>query len=39
MKYIGFDRIIDTVIERLGEIREVYIVGSFRKASTARSSI
>ncbi|HJW31181.1 MAG TPA: hypothetical protein VJ508_18265 [Saprospiraceae bacterium] len=31
MKYIGFDRIIDTVIERLGEIREVYIIGQFSK--------
>ncbi len=31
MKYIGFDRIIDTVIERLGEIKEVYIVGQFSK--------
>ena len=31
LKYIGFDRIIDTVIERLGEIREVYIVGQFSK--------
>ncbi len=31
IKYIGFDTIIDTVIERLGEIREVYIVGQFSK--------
>jgi hypothetical protein len=29
MKYLGFDKIIDTVIERLGEIREVYIIGTF----------
>ena len=27
IKYIGFDTIIDTVIERLGEIKEVYLVG------------
>jgi hypothetical protein len=27
IKYIGFDTIIDTVIERLGEIREVYLIG------------
>ena len=26
IKYIGFDTIIDTVIERLGEIKEVYLV-------------
>lgn len=31
MKYIGFDKIIDNVIERLGEIQEVYIVGQFSK--------
>ena len=31
IKYIGFDTIIDTVIERLGEINEVYIVGQFSK--------
>ena len=29
IKYIGFDTIIDTVIERLGEIRDVYIIGQF----------
>ena len=27
IKYIGFDTILDTVIERLGEIKEVYLVG------------
>ncbi len=27
IKYIGFDTIVDTVIERLGEIREVYLIG------------
>ena len=31
IKYIGFDTIIDTVIERLGEIKEVYIIGQFSK--------
>jgi hypothetical protein len=31
MKYIGFDKIIDTVVDRLGEIREVYIIGQFSK--------
>lgn len=29
IKYIGFDTIIDTVIERLGEIKDVYIIGQF----------
>lgn len=33
IKYIGFDTIIDTVIERLGEIREVYIIGQFSNGS------
>lgn len=27
IKYIGFDTIIDTVIERLGEIQKVYLIG------------
>ena len=27
IKYIGFDTIIDTVVERLGELREVYLIG------------
>lgn len=27
IKYIGFDKIIDTVIDRLGEIKEVYLIG------------
>lgn len=31
MKYIGFDKIIDTVIQRLGEVRQVYIIGQFSK--------
>ena len=31
IKYIGFDTIIDTVIERLGEIRDVYIIGQLSK--------
>src|SRR4030095_2517156 len=29
MKYLCFEKIIDTVIERLGEIRQVYIIGQF----------
>ncbi|MBK8372211.1 MAG: ArsR family transcriptional regulator [Saprospiraceae bacterium] len=31
LKYIGFDKIIDTVIERLGEVREVYVTGAFAR--------
>ena len=33
IKYIGFDTIIDTVIERLGEIKEVYIIGQLSNGS------
>lgn len=29
MKYIGFDKIIDSVIENLGEVRRVYVTGAF----------
>jgi hypothetical protein len=29
LKYIGFDKIIETVIERLGEVRVVFITGDF----------
>lgn len=31
LKYIGFDRIIDTVIEKLGEVNRVYVTGAFSK--------
>jgi hypothetical protein len=31
IKYIGFDTIIDTVIDRLGEINDVYITGQLCK--------
>ena len=27
MKYIGFDTIIDTIVDRLGEVKEVYLTG------------
>jgi len=29
MKYIGFDKIIDTIIENLGDIRRVFVTGAF----------
>lgn len=29
MKYIGFDKIIDNVIENLGDVRKVYVTGAF----------
>jgi hypothetical protein len=31
MKYIGFDKIIDDVIVRLGEVEKVYVIGNFSK--------
>lgn len=29
LKYIGFDKIIDTVIEKLGDVKRVYVTGAF----------
>ena len=31
LKYLGFDTIIDEVINRLGDVRKVYVVGEFAK--------
>ena len=31
LKYIGFDKIIDSVIENLGDINRVYVTGAFAK--------
>ena len=31
LKYIGFDKIIDNVIERLGDVQKVYVTGAFAK--------
>ncbi len=31
LKYVGLDRIVEDVIERLGEVRRVYVVGEFSK--------
>ncbi len=31
LKYIGFDKIIDEVINRLGQVEEVYVTGEFAK--------
>jgi len=31
MKHIGLDRIIENVVERLGDIKKVYLVGKFAK--------
>lgn len=31
MKYIGFDKIIEDVIERLGHVKKVYVIGDFAK--------
>lgn len=28
-KYLGIDRIIDTVVERLGEMKKLYLIGDF----------
>lgn len=31
MKYVGIDRIVENVVERLGEVRAVYLVGDFSR--------
>lgn len=31
LKYVGFDHIIENVIERLGDVRRVFVVGEFSK--------
>ncbi len=31
LKYIGFDKIIEGVIERLGDVQKVYVTGEFAK--------
>ena len=31
LKYIGFDKIIENVIERLGDVEKVYVSGAFAK--------
>lgn len=31
LKYIGFDKIIENVVERLGEVEKVYVSGAFAK--------
>jgi predicted nucleotidyltransferase len=31
LKYIGFDKIIDSVIENLGDVKRVYVTGAFAK--------
>lgn len=36
LKYIGFDKIIETVIERLGDVEHVYVAGDFAKGSDSQ---
>lgn len=31
LKHVGFDRVIETVIEKIGDVKSVFIVGSFAK--------
>ncbi|MBK9736167.1 MAG: ArsR family transcriptional regulator [Saprospiraceae bacterium] len=37
MKYIGFDKIIDNVIENLGYVERVYVTGAFAKGLDAHT--
>jgi predicted nucleotidyltransferase len=36
LKYVGFDRIIDKVINKLGKVREVYVVGDFARGKNGK---
>lgn len=36
LKYIGFDKIIETVIERLGEVHCVFVTGDFAQGRDSR---
>ncbi|MBK7870793.1 MAG: ArsR family transcriptional regulator [Saprospiraceae bacterium] len=36
LKYVGLDRIVEEVIERLGEVRQVFLVGDFSKGLDSR---
>lgn len=36
MKYVGFDQIIDTVLERLGNLTSAYIIGTFAKGMDSK---
>ncbi len=36
LKYIGFDKIIEKVIERLGDVVEVYVIGDFAKGRDSK---
>lgn len=36
LKQIGFDKIIDDVVQRLGEVKEVYIGGDFAKGTDSQ---
>ncbi len=36
LKYIGFDQIIENVIQRLGDVQRVYLVGEFSKGADSQ---
>lgn len=36
LKHIGIDRIVETVIERMGNVKEVYLVGDFAKGMNSK---
>jgi len=35
LKYIGFDKIIDTIVDNLGELRKVFVTGAFAEGLDA----
>ncbi len=36
MKYVGFDQIIDKVVNKLGKVEEVYVVGDFARGKDGK---
>jgi len=36
LKYVGLDQVVETVIERLGEVQKVFLVGDFSKGIDSR---
>ncbi|MCF8233096.1 MAG: winged helix-turn-helix domain-containing protein [Bacteroidales bacterium] len=36
MKYVGLDKIIENVVEKLGDVKKVYLVGDFARGKDAK---
>jgi hypothetical protein len=36
LKHVGIDRVVDTIVEKLGDLKKVYLVGDFSKGIDAQ---